>query len=121
MIIEIDLQSKQAPYAQIKQSIVEMIGNGSLVQGAKLPAIRQLAGDLGVANNTVARAYRELEADRLVRSNGRRGTIVSGLPEPDTAATAIQREINEVVRRARDLGFDAATVLGHVSNALATD
>ena len=121
MIIEVDLESKSAPYAQIKQSLVELIGNGSLRQGAKLPPIRQLAGDLGVANNTVARAYRELETDGLVRSNGRRGTIVCAIPEPDSATTTTQREISELVRRARARGLDAATVLGLVSSALASD
>ena len=121
MIIEVDLESKLAPYLQIKQSIVNLISSATLARGAKLPPIRQLAGDLGVANNTVARAYRELESDGLIRSNGRRGTTVIGLPEPESVSATMQREVDELVHRARDRGLDAATVLGLVSNALTNE
>ncbi len=121
MIIEIDLESKLPPYLQIKRSVVELIAAGAINAGARLPPIRQLAGDLGVANNTVARAYRELESDGLVRSHGRRGTIVAGLPTAIPATEIVQREVDELVRLARDRGVDAATVLGLVSNALAAE
>ena len=50
---------------------------GRLPAGTKLPTVRQLAADLGLAANTVARAYRELEADGVVETHGRRGTFVS--------------------------------------------
>lgn len=121
MIIEIDLESKLPPYVQIKQSIIELIALGTIERGAKLPPIRQVAGDLGVAINTVARAYRELESDGLVRSNGRRGTVVTRRPDPKPVAEVVQREVDELVRITRDRGLDAATVLGLVTKALATD
>ncbi len=53
-----------------------MIANGLLMPGQKLPTVRQLAADLGLAPNTVARAYRELEADNIITTHGRRGTFV---------------------------------------------
>ena len=53
------------------------MAGGELPAGAKLPTVRQLAADLGLAANTVARAYRELEADGVIATQGRRGTFVS--------------------------------------------
>lgn len=76
MIIAIDPGSATPPYAQIQEQIATMIGNRVLADGDRLPTIRHLARDLGVAVNTVARAYRELEADALVATRGRHGTFV---------------------------------------------
>lgn len=53
-----------------------MVANQILTRGQKLPTVRQLAADLGLAANTVARAYRELEADAIITTQGRRGTFV---------------------------------------------
>ena len=66
-----------------------MYRGGVLQPESRLPAIRHLANDLGVAANTVARAYRELELDGLVATHGRHGTIVLAPPatsEPDQRA-----------------------------------
>src|SRR5262245_66393042 len=54
-----------------------MITTGALAPGARLPTIRQLAADLGLAVNTVARAYRELETAHLVTTRVRHGTTVT--------------------------------------------
>jgi GntR family transcriptional regulator len=61
MIVELDPDAKEPPYTQIKAAITLAVATGQLVPGTPLPTIRQLAGDLDVAPNTVARAYRELE------------------------------------------------------------
>jgi GntR family transcriptional regulator len=76
MLIELDPHSDEPPYEQIRIQIRALIAVGTLEAGTRLPSIRQLAGDLGVATGTVARAYRELDADGVVRSRGARGTIV---------------------------------------------
>lgn len=76
MIISLDPDSAVPPYAQLRDQIGTMIRSGVLVPEARLPAIRHLANDLGVAINTVGRAYRELELDGLVASHGRHGTVV---------------------------------------------
>lgn len=60
-----------------------LIERGELRPGDSLPTVRQLAGDLGVAPNTVARAYAELQQDGWLASEGRRGTRVA----PHTPAT----------------------------------
>jgi DNA-binding transcriptional regulator YhcF (GntR family) len=84
VIIRLDPDSAVPPYAQLRDQIGTMIRSGVLVEGARLPAIRHLANDLGVAVNTVGRAYRELELDGLVAPQGRHGTVVRS-PAASTA------------------------------------
>lgn len=81
MILEIDQRVALPPYEQIRQQITALVRGGVLEPGTRLPPIRQLANDLGLAGGTVARAYRELEADGLVSARGRHGTVVAGTPE----------------------------------------
>ena len=76
MQISVDPAAAKPPYEQVKDQIEGLIRRGELAQGTRIPTVRQLAGDLGLAVNTVARAYKELEADRLVETRGRNGTFV---------------------------------------------
>ena len=78
MNLTIDAGSPVPPYEQIRSQLAAMVDGGALAEGTRLPPIRQLAGDLGLATNTVARAYRELELEGLVQARGRHGTIVTG-------------------------------------------
>jgi GntR family transcriptional regulator len=91
MIVEIDEHSAVPPYEQIRVQIAAMIATGVLVAGTRLPTIRQLAADLGLATNTVARAYRQLEADGFVDSRVRHGTRVTARPQPMSGAEAGER------------------------------
>jgi DNA-binding transcriptional regulator YhcF (GntR family) len=77
VILTIDPKSPVPPYAQVRDQIATMAGAGVLPAGARLPAIRHLAADLGVAPNTVARAYRELETAGVVATRGRHGTVIA--------------------------------------------
>ncbi len=88
MIIRVDPHSATPPYAQIQQQLATMVRSGVLATGTRLPTIRHLANDLGIAVNTVARAYRELELEGLVTSRGRHGTFVAEGHEPDRATAA---------------------------------
>jgi GntR family transcriptional regulator len=70
-----------APFQQIMDQFRSLIERGELRLGDALPTVRQLAGDLGVAPNTVARAYAELKAEGLLTGEGRRGTrVTAGVP-----------------------------------------
>jgi DNA-binding transcriptional ArsR family regulator len=73
MDIRIDHDAAVPPYEQVRLRIAELAANGRLAAGAKLPPVRRLAADLGLAANTVARAYRELERAGLVETRGRGG------------------------------------------------
>jgi DNA-binding transcriptional regulator YhcF (GntR family) len=77
VILEVDPGSAIPPYEQLRQQITALVRAGVLAPGARLPAIRQLANDLGLAGGTVARAYRELEGDGLVTTHGRHGTVIA--------------------------------------------
>jgi GntR family transcriptional regulator len=74
----VDLSRPVPPYEQLRAQVSGQVASGELAPGSRLPAVRQLAGDLGVAAGTVARAYSELESCGVVISHGRRGTFVSG-------------------------------------------
>lgn len=78
MHLQIDTTSPVPPYEQIRSQLQAMVASGALAEGTRLPAIRQLAGDLGLAANTVGRAYHELELEGLVEARGRHGTVVRG-------------------------------------------
>ncbi len=66
------------PYQQVVEQIRAGIERGDLRPNSPLPTVRQLAGDLGIAPNTVARAYGELQSDGWLVGDGRRGTRVAG-------------------------------------------
>ena len=74
--IVVDTASAVPPFEQLRVQIAAQVTNGELPAGTKLATVRQLAEDLGLAANTVARAYRELEADGVISTHGRRGTFV---------------------------------------------
>lgn len=84
--LTVDLSAAEPPYEQVRAQLAGHIAAGSLRQGDRLPTIRALAGDLGVATGTVARAYRELEAAGLVTTRRRTGTVVAGAPAPTEEA-----------------------------------
>ena len=102
-MITVDSASAVPPFEQLRQQFADQIGRGELVPGSQLPTVRRLAADLGLAPNTVARTYRVLERSGLVRTAGRRGTIVAESSE-DVPADA-QHSAAEFVRRMRGLGL----------------
>src|SRR5690554_3042608 len=103
MLVTISTDSATPPYEQIRIQVREAVQSGSLAPGAKLPPVRRLAQELGLAVNTVARAYRELEADGIVETRGRNGTIVS--PHGDPSEQAAQQAALTYVQTVRRLGL----------------
>jgi DNA-binding transcriptional regulator YhcF (GntR family) len=88
MDITVDPVGLTPPYEQVRSQIEALIRAGELARGTRLPTVRQLSLDLGLAVNTVARAYKELEADELVETRGRNGTFVlASRSRVDDAAT----------------------------------
>jgi Predicted transcriptional regulators len=116
----VDPGSPTPPYEQIRAQIATMIEAGALPAGTQLPPIRQLAADLGLAANTVARAYRELEAGGWVVSRVRHGTTVAArrrMPAAD-----VRRRLREAahayVALARQLGVGPDETVTAVRSAL---
>src|SRR3982751_5707969 len=79
--VAIDAASPVPPYEQLRRQLARQIGDRTLAVGTRLPTVRRLAADLGLAVNTVARAYRELEESGLVETRGRAGTFVAASGE----------------------------------------
>lgn len=105
--VEIDLRSPVPPFEQIRARIADLVAAGELPAGTRLPSVRALAGDLGIAPNTVVRAYRELEAAGVVRTARGKGTVVADAPPaPDDAA--VGAAVERAVALARAAGWDAA-------------
>lgn len=101
-MIHLDPASAVPPTEQVRSQLAALIRAGELGEGQRLPPVRQLAGDLGLANGTVAKAYKELESAGLVQT--RRGggtTVLGGL----AAAQSLGPEIRRWVRVARNSGI----------------
>jgi len=74
--ISIDLDDDSPPFAQLVIQIRKAVEGGRIKPLDQLPSIRQLANDLGLNHNTVAKAYRQLERDQIIETKGYRGTFV---------------------------------------------
>jgi len=95
MILRIDAAAALPVYEQIRQQVTRMALAGTLPVGARMPTIRQLASDLGIAKGTVARAYEILESSAVVESRGSRGTFVLAPPSIPIADVASLTEAAE--------------------------
>ena len=94
----VDDAAESPPYRQIVEQLRAAIERGELRPDTPLSPVRQLAGDLGVAPNTVARAYAELQAQGWLVGDGRRGTrVASALPRQDRSARV--RSLRESIER----------------------
>jgi DNA-binding transcriptional regulator YhcF (GntR family) len=121
LVISVDLSAAEPPFEQVRAQIADRIAHGDLAEGDRLPTVRGLAADLGLAVNTVARAYRELELQGLVVSRVRHGTTVAdhgrGLSRAEVA-----RRLAEAARvyalTARQLGAANPDALEAVRSAL---
>ncbi len=98
--IAISLESPIPLVEQIVAGVREVIALGEIAPGDSLPTVRQLAADLGVNMNTVARAYRALEGDGLVQTRRGRGTTVAASAE--APARDIESIRAELAARTRD-------------------
>lgn len=120
-LLTLDLASATAPFEQIAAQIRAQVMAGRLRAGDELPSVRQLARDLRVAPNTVARAYETLERDGWTHAEPRRGVRVAGGPLA-SHATARQRSLSEQVARlllhAARLGLSGAEVRAEVERQL---
>ncbi|HEV8556999.1 MAG TPA: GntR family transcriptional regulator [Actinophytocola sp.] len=115
-MITIDTASAVPPYEQVRAQLAGQISDRTLAAGTRLPTVRRLAADLGLAVNTVARSYRELEEAGLVETRGRAGTFVSAAGERSRAVA--MKAAREYAVTVRALGLDAAEALSIVGAAL---
>lgn len=119
MIIAVDPTQPLPVYEQIREQVVRMVAAGTMAEGTRLPTIRQLAHDLGLAKGTVAKAYELLEIEAVIETHGRNGSFV----RPSTPTPAVERRTGladaaeSLVVVARQLDADEDAVLEAVRAA----
>ncbi len=114
--IFVDQQAPEAPYEQVRAQISAQAHDGVLPAGTKLPTVRGLAERLGLAPNTVAKAYRALETDGVIETRGRHGSFVAAAG--DAARREAAAAAQAYAQRAQRLGLDHGTALTAVEEAL---
>ncbi len=115
-LLTIDAGSSTPPFEQLRTQLLAQISAGELPAGARLPTVRRLADDLGLAPNTVARAYRELERIGAIETRGRHGSYVPLSGDPRT--NAAQEAAAVFVARLRALGIPDASAAEYLDGAL---
>lgn len=119
--VVVDLLDPTPPYEQLRRQFALLIETGQLGTGERLPPVRQLARDLGLATGTVGRAYRELEATGLVRTRRGGGTTVSGSGRhtPEVVAGRLAAAAETYAAQARSLGVTPEEAVAAVGRACA--
>ena len=113
-MITVDHTSSTPPYEQIRSQLADQVKTRKLQPGDRLPTVRKLAEDLGVAANTVARAYRELEQRGVIETRGRAGTFVMG----DEVERKAKEAAAAYVAQMQALGISAKESLALVRRVL---
>lgn len=103
--LRVDPESSTPIFEQVRVAVIDAVRDGRIPPGARLPTVRDLAGELGLAVNTVARTYRELETAGVVETRGRQGTFVARRDPTDAAMAAAAKVYADA---ARSLGVDGA-------------
>jgi DNA-binding transcriptional regulator YhcF (GntR family) len=116
LAITVDASSGTPPFEQVRGGIRSQITDGSLAAGFRLPPVRSLADELGLAPNTIARAYRELEAAGFLETRGRAGTFVAATGDPREREG--QRAARAFADRMTELGVTPSDALEWARRAL---
>lgn len=77
MILEVDFNSEEALYIQLRNQIIVGIATNRLKEGESLPSVRQLAESIGINMHTVNKAYTVLKQEGFVKVDRRRGAVIS--------------------------------------------
>lgn len=112
--VRVDPNVAKPLFDQLRTQIIDGVRDGKLPPGTRLPTVRELAAQLGLAVNTVARAYRELESAGMLETRGRFGTFVARV---DPADAAMATAAHTYVTTARALGIDKDEAMKYVEAA----
>jgi GntR family transcriptional regulator len=97
MKLNINPESSVPIYIQIEDSIHSLIAAGQMQPGEQLPTIRELAADIRVNLNTVARAYFELDREGVISTQRGKGTFVSGVPDQEQIEKKRQKLLQSIM------------------------
>ncbi len=125
---QLDFRSGDPIYEQLVAQIKHMIATGTLRPGDQLPTVRQVAADLRVNFNTVARAYRILDEAEIISTQHGRGTYILDPPSPEATEKLrhedLARLTERYIRAVFELGFspeEAQTIFAEKINAWAIE
>lgn len=116
--ISVDSTLETAPYQQVREQLLGAIASGRLAPGTRLPSVRALAGQVGLAVNTVAKVYKELEAQGAVVTRGRHGTIVQAGAE--AGEQAVSDAAADLARVARTWSVDEERAVKYLRAAFSS-
>jgi GntR family transcriptional regulator len=112
-VLTVDARSGVPIYLQIIEQIKRSVALGVLQAGEQLPTVKQLALDLTINPNTVAKAYRDLEREQVIETAAGRGSFVKGggVSEAKAAVEDVARAaLDAAIREAKSLGLSRADV-----------
>ncbi len=121
--LRINTADPTPPFEQLRRQLSDLISSGILLDGERLPSVRQLAADLSLAAGTVARTYAELEKGGLVlsrRGAGTRVTAPSALLKRDVREERLAELVSEVARHASALGMTPESLTATIARAMRT-
>lgn len=100
MLIEIDFNSEEAIYIQLRNQIIMGIATSMLQEGESLPSVRRLAETIGVNMHTVNKAYNVLKQEGFISMDKRRGAVISLDVDKIKAVTEMRRQLQIVLAKA---------------------
>ncbi len=118
MLIEIDFNSEEAIYLQLRNQIIMGIANSVLHEGDMLPPVRQLAGDIGINMHTVNKAYSVLRQEGFVTIDRRRGAMIAVDVDRAKAIEEMERNLAPILAKATCQGFTRDQIHGMVDDIL---
>ena len=118
MFLTIDVSDSRPIYQQVVDGVKALIAGGHLREGAALPSIRQLAGDLGVNFNTIAIAYRQLQEAGFVSVRHGAGAVVSSRPEREVPSETLRKGLRGALAEMMLAGLDDREIVAAVRQEL---
>lgn len=118
MHVTIDEGDARPIYRQVADGLRALIASGELREGAALPPVRQLAADLGVNLNTVAAAYRELQAEGLLSIRHGAGAVVSSRTARDRSDEELRRPLRSALTGLVLAGLPRGEIMNIVQSEL---
>ena len=114
-VVHLDYRDARPIYTQIADNFRNQIRAGVLIEGDKLPSVRELASDLAINPNTIQRAYRELEADGWIASVTGKGSFVCGAPRQENPeAESLWQELDAVTAKLAEAGISRQAILQYL-------
>lgn len=117
-MFSLDTKSREPIYSQIEKGVVKYINLGIYQADEPLPSVRSLACELGINPNTVAKAYKNLEANGIVYTKAGKGIFVKGDDAFGEIHRAIENNLREKLADVKNAGFEKSELLNIIDEIL---